>query len=208
MPPSETLALPPTNTRSRAAEMLLFAFNFIRHPHMLGSIIPSSRFLVNQVLDPIDWDAAQVIVEYGPGVGTFTAEILRRMHSDATLLVIETNRDFVRFLRQSLPDERLHVVQDSAAQVQAILQRLGLAQPRYIISGIPLGSMPEPVRADIVGKTRAALAPGGTFLVYQFTARVLPVLQSTFGNVRRSFERRNLPPAQLFACATDVTPAV
>jgi len=97
---------------------------------MLGSIIPSSRFLVNQVLDPIDWDAAQVIVEYGPGVGTFTAEILRRMHSDATLLVIETNRDFVRFLRQSLPDERLHVVQDSAAQVQAILQRLGLAQPR------------------------------------------------------------------------------
>jgi len=68
--------------------------------------------------------------------------------------------------------------------------------------------MPEPVRADIVGKTRAALAPGGTFLVYQFTARVLPVLQSTFGNVRRSFERRNLPPAQLFACATDVTPAV
>jgi phospholipid N-methyltransferase len=208
MPPSETLALPPTNTRSRAAEMLLFAFNFIRHPHMLGSIIPSSRFLVNQVLDPIDWDAAQVIVEYGPGVGTFTAEILRRMRSDATLLVIETNRDFVRFLRQSLPDERLHVVQDSAAQVQAILQRLGLAQPRYIISGIPLGSMPEPVRADIVGKTRAALAPGGTFLVYQFTARVLPVLQSTFGNVRRSFERRNLPPAQLFACATDVTPAV
>jgi len=208
MPPSETLALPPTNTRSRAAEMLLFAFNFIRHPHMLGSIIPSSRFLVNQVLDPIDWDAAQVIVEYGPGVGTFTAEILRRMRSDATLLVIETNRDFVRFLRQSLPDERLHVVQDSAAQVQAILQRLGLAQPRYIISGIPLGSMPEPVRTDIVGKTRAALAPGGTFLVYQFTARVLPVLQSTFGNVRRSFERRNLPPAQLFACATDVTPAV
>ena len=208
MPPSETLALPPTNTRSRAAEMLLFAFNFIRHPRMLGSIIPSSRFLVNQVLDPIDWDAAQVIVEYGPGVGTFTAGILRRMRSDATLLVIETNRDFVRFLRQSLPDERLHVVQDSAAQVQAILQRLGLAQPRYIISGIPLGSMPEPVRADIVGKTRAALAPGGTFLVYQFTARVLPVLQSTFGNVRRSFERRNLPPAQLFACATDVTPAV
>jgi len=202
MPPSDTLALPPANTRSRVAELLLFAFNFIRHPYMLGSIIPSSRFLVNQVLAPIDWDNAQVIVEYGPGVGTFTAQILRRMRSDATLVVIETNRDFVRFLRQSLPDERLHVVQDSAAEVQAILQRLGLRQPRYIISGIPLGSMPEPVRADIVGKTRAALAPGGTFLVYQFTARALPVLQRTFGNVRRSFERRNLPPAQLFTCAT------
>ncbi len=192
----------PSNVRSQITQMLLFAANFIRHPHMLGSIIPSSRFLVNQVLAPIDWEGAQVIVEYGPGVGTFTAEILRRMRSDATLLAIETNSDFVRFLQRSLPDRRLHVVHDSAAEVQAILQRLGLRQPRYIISGIPLGSMPEPVRADIVGKTRAALAPGGTFLVYQFTARVLPVLQRTFGNVRRSIERRNLPPAQLFTCAT------
>ncbi len=36
--------------------MLLFAGNFLRHPYMLGSIIPSSRFLVNQVLEPIDWE--------------------------------------------------------------------------------------------------------------------------------------------------------
>ncbi|HEY4211887.1 MAG TPA: rRNA adenine N-6-methyltransferase family protein [Steroidobacteraceae bacterium] len=192
----------PSKPRSQFAENLLFAANFLRHPHMLGSIIPSSRFLVNQVLEPIDWERTDVIVEYGPGVGTFTAEILRRMRSDATLVVIETNSDFVRFLRRSLPDSRLHVVEDSAAEVQTILERLGLRQPRYIISGIPLGSMPEPVRADIVGKTRAALAPGGTFLVYQFTARVLPQLQNAFVSVRRSFERRNLPPAQLFMCAT------
>jgi phospholipid N-methyltransferase len=93
-------------------------------------------------------------------------------------------------------------VHDSAAEVQRILWRLGLPAARYIISGIPLGSMPEPVRADIVARSRAALEPGGAFLVYQFTARVLPALQRTFGDVRRSFERRNLPPAQLFVCAT------
>jgi phospholipid N-methyltransferase len=191
-----------TNARSRTAEMMLFATNFIRHPTMLGSIIPSSRFLVNQVLNPIDWENAKVIVEYGPGVGTFTGQILRRMRRDAALVAIETNRDFVRFLRTSLPDQRLHVVHDSAAEVQSVLERLGLPRPQYIISGIPLGSMPEAVQADIVSKSRAALEPGGTFLVYQFTARVLPVLERTFGEVRRSFERRNLPPAQLFVCAT------
>jgi phospholipid N-methyltransferase len=187
--------------RSSLAQVLLFARNFILHPHMLGSVIPSSRFLVNQVLEPIDWERARVIVEYGPGVGTFTGEILRRMHPDARLVVIETNRDFVRFLRRAFPDTRLHVVHDSAACVRKVLERLGLPPAQYIISGIPLGSMPDPVRAQIVGETRAALAPGGKFLVYQFTARVLPVLQRTFGSVRRSFERRNLPPAQLFVCA-------
>jgi phospholipid N-methyltransferase len=190
-------------TRSEITERLLFAANFLRHPYMLGSIIPSSRFLVNQVLEPIDWDRARVIVEYGPGVGTITQEILRRMHPDARLIAIETNSAFVRFLPTSLPDPRLHVVHDSAAQVQAVLQRLGYTHASYIISGIPLGSMPERLRADIVAESRAALEPGGAFLVYQFTSRVLPVLQRTFGDVRRGFERRNLPPAQLFVCATD-----
>lgn len=187
--------------RSSLSQLLLFAGNFLRHPSMLGSIIPSSRFLVNQVLAPIDWERARVIVEYGPGVGTFTAEILRRMRSDARLVAIETNRDFVHFLRRSFADPRLHVVHDSAAEVQGVLRRLGVPAARYIISGIPLGSMSDPVRADIVAKARAALEPGGAFLVYQFTARVLPVLQRTFGHVRHSFERRNLPPAQLFVCA-------
>jgi phospholipid N-methyltransferase len=189
------------NGRSGAAEMLLFAGNFIRHPHMLGSIIPSSRYLVNQVLAPVDWERAAVIVEYGPGVGTLTAEILRRMRPDARLVVFETNTSFVKFLRDSLTDPRLHIEHTSAAEVQAVLERLGLPRPNYIISGIPLGSMPVPLQAEIVGKTRDALAPGGEFHVYQFTSRVLPVLQRTFQNVRRSVERRNLPPAQLFVCA-------
>ena len=190
------------NTRSRIAENLLFAANFVRHPHMLGSIIPSSRFLVNQVLEPVDWQRARVIVEYGPGVGTFTQEILRRMRGDARLIVIETNRNFVQFLRRSIADARLQVVHDSAAEVRAVLARFGISAASYIVSGIPLGSMPDPVRADIVSKSREALEPGGAFLVYQFTARVLPVLERTFGSVQRSFEGRNLPPALLFVCAT------
>jgi phospholipid N-methyltransferase len=172
---------------------------------MLGSIIPSSRFLVDQVLESVDWGGARVIVEYGPGVGTFTGDILRRMRSDAHLVAIETNRDFVRFLTRTMRDPRLHVVHDSAAEVQSVLARLALPAPRYIISGIPLGSMPDPVRTEIAVKSRAALEPGGAFLVYQFTARALPTLQRTFGDVRRSFERRNFPPAQLFLCTTPGT---
>jgi phospholipid N-methyltransferase len=200
-PLTRDATLPPS-PRLRMSERLLFASNFFRDPYMLGSIIPSSRFLVSQVLKPIDWERARVIVEYGPGVGTFTAEILRRMRSDARLVAIETNDEFVQFLRDSLPDPRLHVVHDSAAEVASVLHRLGLPAPRYVISGIPLGSMPEPVRADIAEKTRSVLEPGGAFLVYQFTARTLPALRRTFGEVRRGFQLCNLPPAQLFICAT------
>src|SRR5580692_10012768 len=128
----------PSTTRSSLKQRLLFALNFFRHPFMLGSIWPSSRYLVDEVLRPVDWERARVIVEYGPGVGTITTEILRRMRPDAHLVAIETNETFVRFLRTSLDDPRLHVVNDSAAEVQAVLRRLGLPLASYIISGIPL----------------------------------------------------------------------
>ncbi|HTV79268.1 MAG TPA: rRNA adenine N-6-methyltransferase family protein [Steroidobacteraceae bacterium] len=193
----------PVNTHSTLAQRLLFALNFFRHPFMLGSIWPSSPYLVDEVLRPVDWERARVIVEYGPGVGTITGEILRRMRPDAHLVAIETNEAFVKFLKGSIADPRLHVANDSAADVGLILKRLNLPPAQYVVSGIPLGSMPEALRADIVAKTRAALAPGGQFLVYQFTSRVLPVLQRTFEEVSRSMEKRNIPPAHLFVCATD-----
>jgi phospholipid N-methyltransferase len=168
---------------------------------MLGSIIPSSRFLVHAVLSSVDWSRARVIVEYGPGVGTFTAEILRRMHRDARLIVIETNLEFVKFLGVELPDGRLSVEHDSAENVQRILARRGLPGADCIVSGVPLGSMPKATQAEIAVASRDALCCGGAFLVYQFTSRTLPVLRETFQTVRRGFEIRNFPPAQLFVCS-------
>lgn len=168
---------------------------------MLGSIVPSSRFLVNAVLESVEWSRAGVIVEYGPGVGTFTAEMLRRMRPDATLVVIETNRDFVKLLGETLTDQRLVVEHESAENVQEILESRGLPQADYIVSGVPLGSMPKWMQSAIAIASRDALGCGGEFLVYQFTSRVLPVLRGTFQNVRRGFEFRNLPPAQFFVCS-------
>ena len=193
----------PSQRTSRPEQLLLFGRNFIKHPKMLGSLIPSSRFLVNHVLAEVDWARARVFLEYGPGVGTFTTEILRRMRPDALLIAMETNTDFVRFLRRRVHDDRLHVIHGSAADADAALSQLALCHADYVISGIPYTTMPPELRDVILRKTHSVLHPNGAFLVYQFTSRVLPVLQRTFGDVRRSFERRNLPPAQLFVCATE-----
>lgn len=185
---------------SRSAQILLFGRNFIKHPKMLGSLIPSSRFLVNKVLSEVDWARARVFLEYGPGVGTFTTEILRRMRSDAVLIALETNADFVRFLRGRVRDERLHVIHGSAADADAALARLDLHQADYVISGIPYTTMPADVRETILRKTHTVLHPTGAFLVYQFTRTVLPYLQQVFALVRQDFEPLNVMPARLFFC--------
>jgi phospholipid N-methyltransferase len=187
-------------TPSRAQQLLLFGRNFLKHPKMLGSVIPSSRFLIEEVLEHVDWERARVVVEYGPGVGNFTGEILRRMRPDSTLIVVETNREFVRFLRRSFSDARLQVVHGSAAEVDQILPQRGQARADYIISGIPFSTMPADLRESILKSTHAALDPTGAFLVYQFSARVLPDLRRIFGHVECAFEPLNILPAQMFFC--------
>jgi phospholipid N-methyltransferase len=167
---------------------------------MLGSIVPSSRFLIRQLLEPIDWTRARIIVEYGPGVGSITAEVLRHMHQDATLIAIEMNPDFVHYLRGAFADRRLRVVEGSAESVDEILQRFGHSRADYIISGIPFSTIPASLRERILRKTCDMLEPGGAFLVYQFSTRVLDDLRRIFGYVVRRFEPLNVLPAHLFIC--------
>lgn len=185
-------------TRGEAA--IIFARNFFKHPKMLGSLIPSSRFLVGQLLRRIDWASARVIVEYGPGVGTFTKEILRRMRPDATLLVFETNRDFVRHLRENFRDSRLHVIEGSATEVDRFIADRNLGEADYVISGIPFSIMPDGDREKILRKTHEVLREGGAFLVYQFSTQVLGDLRRTFSRVDQDFELLNILPARLFFC--------
>jgi len=176
----------------------------MRHPRMLGSIVPSSRFLIRQLLKPVDWSQATVIVEYGPGVGVITSEVLRRMRPDALLIAIETNTEFVKYLRSAIRDQRLQVVEESAEAVDEILRRYGHTSASYVISGIPFSTIPPQVRETILQKTCAALKPGGSFLVYQFSTTVLQDLRRIFRYVRRQFEPLNVLPAHLFFCQPDV----
>jgi hypothetical protein len=130
----------PPKKAALGGKALLFARNFFRHPRMLGSLVPSSPFLIKRVLRRIDWGTARVIVEYGAGVGTFTSEILRRMRPDAILVAFETNDEFVHYLSETLRDPRLHIVHGSAGQVGKVLERLGRGPADYVISGIPFST--------------------------------------------------------------------
>ena len=168
---------------------------------MLGSVVPSSRFLVKTLLSQVEWEKARILVEYGPGVGTFTREILKRMRPDATLVVIELNPAFVSFLRREIQDPRLRVISGSAAGVRATLEQMGSPSADYIISGIPYSTMPEAARREILRESRQVLSPEGAFLVYQFTGTVLPYLQSSFRSVRQDFELLNILPARIFCCS-------
>jgi phospholipid N-methyltransferase len=178
----------------------LFARNFFKYPSMLGSIVPSSRFLVKNITSQVDWDRARVIVEFGPGVGTFTREVLKCMRHDATLVVIELNGDFVDYLENTIHDSRLRVVHGSAVHVRRILAEQGIAQADCIISGLPFTLLSQELRREIVSESREALKPHGSLVLFQYSRRLLPCLKSSFSSVRLNFQLFNILPALIFHC--------
>ncbi|HEU4705503.1 MAG TPA: methyltransferase, partial [Sphingomicrobium sp.] len=109
---------------------------------MVGSIIPSSKTVIERMLAPVDWDGTRLFVEYGPGVGTFTRPILDKLGPDATLVTIDTNPEFTEFLTESLDDPRLVAVTGSAADVAKILAERGFDHADYVLSGIPFSTLP------------------------------------------------------------------
>ena len=175
-----------------------FLRGFIKNPVMVGSIIPSSRVLIDKMLEPVDWANTRLFVEYGPGVGTFTRPILDRLGSDATLLTIDTNPDFTQYLSERIDDPRLVAVTGSAADVEKILAARDLGQADYVLSGLPFSTLPPGVGNSIAEATSTVIRPGGAFLVYQFSPKVLDFIKPHFAPIKRGFEWINVPPATLF----------
>jgi phospholipid N-methyltransferase len=175
-----------------------FLRGFIKNPVMVGSIIPSSRVLIDKMLDPVDWANTKLFVEYGPGVGTFTRPILDRLGPDAKLVTIDTNPDFTQYLNERIDDPRLVTVTGSAADVEKILADRELGKADYVLSGLPFSTLPPGVGDAIAKATSNVIRKGGAFLVYQFSPKVLEFIKPHFAPIKRGFEWINVPPATLF----------
>jgi phospholipid N-methyltransferase len=175
-----------------------FLRGFLKNPVMVGSIIPSSRVLIDRMLEPVDWANTKLFVEYGPGVGTFTRPILERLGPDARLVTIDTNPDFTRYLREQIDDDRLIPVNGSAADVEKILAERKLGSADYVLSGLPFSTLPPGIGDAIAEATSKVIRPGGAFLVYQFSPKVLDFIKPHFKLIKRGFEWINVPPAVLF----------
>lgn len=185
-------------SRAGGGPLWMFLRGFIKHPVMVGSVIPSSKILIDKMLAPVDWANTKLFVEYGPGVGTFTQHILNRIAPDATVLTIDTNPDFTDYLNGKFTDSRLEAVTGSAADVRRIMGERGFESADYILSGLPFSTLPPGVGPKIAEETAEALRPGGAFLVYQFSPRVREYIAPHFKQIDKGFEWINVPPATLF----------
>lgn len=200
MPPIST-----TQTRRAArrsdgtlSPWAMFLKGFIHHPAMVGSIVPSSNRVIQRMLGPVDWANTRLFVEYGPGVGTFSRAILESLPEDGVYLAIDTNPDFVRYLRRTIRDDRMRVVHGSAADVREIVTQHGFDRADYVLSGVPFSTLPAGVGEAIADETANVIRPGGAFLVYQFAPTVHEILAPRFPIIESALEWWNVPPVRMY----------
>jgi phospholipid N-methyltransferase len=183
---------------SRLGPWAMFFKGFLKHPVMVGSIIPSSDTLIAHMLSKVDWQNTNVFVEYGPGVGTFCRPVLEKLKPGATLIAIDTNPDFIDYLNSTIPDSRFRAVLGSAADVEQIVKDSGFEHADYVLSGLPFSTLPEGVGPAIAAATARVIRPGGAFLVYQFRAKVRDFISPHFARIDQAMEYWNIPPCCLF----------
>ena len=172
---------------------------FVRHPGMVGSAFPATRRMVRRLLKRIDWATVDVLVEYGPGTGRFTAAALAKLKRSAKLIAIETGEDFVEHLRSSLGDDnRLGVVHGSAIDVLEILRDHRLDHADCIISGLPFSTLSAGDADQIVSASATALHPSAMFAAYQMRNAIEPLLRRHFSKVAQAYEWWNIPPCHLY----------
>ncbi len=167
-----------------------------------GSVMPSSKFLIQKMLQEIDFTKDLILVEFGPANGIITSEILKRMTKKSKLICFEINPVFYQQLVTDFNDDRLIVLNKSAENIAEEMTRLGHKSIDFCISSLPLAMIPEDVSRAIIKNTKTFLKNDGGFVQYQYSLQFHKKIKSIFHkeNTNIKFVLLNFPPAFVYYC--------
>lgn len=196
------------------SEHALFLREFLNSPLRTASIVPSSRSLAEQMVAALPDVDDPVVVELGPGTGTFTEAIQHRLAGRGRHIAIELNEAMAAHVARRCPDAE--VVIGAAADLPDILAARGITGADYVVSGLPWAAFAGPVGRALIGTIAASLTPTGVYTQFTYAwtrwappaRRQLAQLRATFGEVliARTIWR-NLPPAFVYVSRRPRTPA-
>lgn len=187
--------IPPANTFRDHWALIR---GLLDRPLDVAYVLPSSRYLVDEIVKSADLREARVVVELGPGTGGTTRALLRALPEDARLLAIELHPRFVRHLHRTIHDPRLIVHRGHAAELGVLLRAHGLDAADAIVSGIPFANLSREDGRGILRAVQANLRADGRFVAYQWRDRVNRLARELFGPARVTRELRNLPPMRVY----------
>jgi phosphatidylethanolamine/phosphatidyl-N-methylethanolamine N-methyltransferase len=171
-----------------AASMLLFARRWLKDPMKVGAVAPSSTVLARAMVKALDLE---------PGTGAFTEHLVEACHGEVRVVLVEQDQAFVGHLRRRF--RNAEVIAGDARDLPQLLAANGIGQVPRILSGLPLRSIPPPLRMRLARAMGDALEQGGRMVQFTYLAGppLLPRLAAAarVEGRRVDFVARNAPPA-------------
>ncbi len=176
---------------------LQFFFNFLKDKN-IAYFVPTSKWGINSILNPVNFTKDAVFIEYGPGTGVITKNIINRMTANSTLILIEKNYTFYSYLRDNIHNSNVYIFHDCVTNIKLILEKQNISNIDYIISGIPFSFLHEKQKTTLMRDTYSILNSKGKFIIYQCTSHMKNKLSETFSLIKSSMVLRNFPPLYIF----------
>src|SRR5262245_37187554 len=101
----------------------MFLREFLRHPLWTAAVAPSSPRLAEQMIAALPADGDAVVVELGPGTGSFTTAIQDRLSGRGRHIAVELNPAMAAHVSRRCP--QVEVVTGAAADLPTILADRG-----------------------------------------------------------------------------------
>jgi phosphatidylethanolamine/phosphatidyl-N-methylethanolamine N-methyltransferase len=175
-------------------ELAIFLSRWLKAPHRIGALAPSSRYLADAMARQVDIHQARLVVELGGGTGSITRALLAAGVAPEKLIVVERDERLHLLLAERFPG--LRVLRGDAAQLVQLLRPLGITSASAIVSSLPLLSMPKRLRHRIVEQSFTLLGARGSLVQFTYgLASPLPAREFAVSGRVAARVWRNLPPA-------------
>lgn len=183
---------------SKPQERIDFLKTAFRDLAQTGSVWESSRFLIQKLLQPVDWSVVGQAVELGTGNGVITEAILKVLPAESRLSAWEINPEFAeQTLLRIAADPRCTLLTRSA---EFLPEEHAQGSVDVVISSLPLSLLPEEVRERILQGIHGVLREGGLYIQYQYAPTRLLTISRLFRRVRLDHTLWNIPPAFVYTC--------
>ncbi|HET9255569.1 MAG TPA: methyltransferase domain-containing protein [Pseudonocardiaceae bacterium] len=193
----------------------LFAFlaALVRSPATVGAVAPSSSHLAARLAAVVSAAGDPVVVELGPGTGSVTAAIERRLGGRGRHLAVEIDPVLATYLRAEHPD--VEVLVGDARELERLFAKHRVSEVNAVISGLPWSLIDPGAQRVIVNATARSLAPAGCFTTFAYVhalsmtraRQFRALLDEVFDEVLTTRTVwRNLPPAVTYVCRRPSAP--
>ncbi len=195
----DDMALKPFDD-SDIPDALEFLAQWVRRPAAVGAILPSGRSLAHAMARQIDMAKPGLVLELGGGTGTITKACIEIGVNPRDIVVLEKASSFCSMIRARFPDVR--VIRGDARRLETLMRVRGIGPFKAVLSGLPLLSIPEQQRNEILAQAFNVLAQDGVFV--QFTYGPLsPVPRAIAQSLKLVKDRSawvlmNVPPASVW----------